>query len=141
MHLPAAHAYIRFGVDGVNRVGAHLQRAGVTDVHPLLEIAPGGEVVVALLYRQIGGKRHYRIPRGEARAPLLIQRCQRAVPLSQPLAHGYQRLVREIEVPCRFQLRDAGLIPQAVEERSIGREERRRLQQTVMNLLQPIRVC
>ena len=44
-YLSSLKSNVGFRVDGVNRVHTHLDGIGKRNVHPLLEISPGGEVV------------------------------------------------------------------------------------------------
>ncbi len=116
-HLHAFDRRQRRRIGAMHRIGAHAQRAGERHIHPRLEIRPRRKVVVGAPHRLARRLGPHLVPAGEVGAPLGIQCGERAIVLAQPDAHAGQRTRRQIEVPERRKIGDAGLVAQAVVQR------------------------
>ncbi len=139
-HLAAANVHVGVRISFVDSVHPHLQRIRVGNIHPLFQVSPRGIVIIGPLHGLIGGQRHHQVPVGKVRTPLLIQRAQAAVLRLQPAPHRHQRFIGEIEVPRRFQLRNPGLIRQAIKVRPVRCESLSSRNAAIMDELAVIRV-
>ena len=103
-------------IGGVYRIGPGANGAGKSDIHPLLEVCPGGEILVLALQRRVGGHRHHRAPTGKARSPFAIERRQAGVAGLQPNTKSRERFRCEVEIPGGGEVGYACFIRKVVEE-------------------------
>ena len=117
-----------------------LEGAREGDIHPLLEIRPCREILIAQLHRFTGCHRLDFVPASERGAPLLIKRGQAAVTLFQPVLHCRQGCFGKIEIPERREISDAGFIAEIVIERPVGTLRRHDTHQAISDVAEPFSV-